>query len=42
VQGGADEWAGTELLDRLTALPLVNYASEFDPNELKYKENLIF
>lgn len=42
VQGGADDWAGTELLDRLTALPLVQYASEFDPNELKYKENLIF
>lgn len=42
VQGGTDEWAGTELLDRLAALPLVNYASEFDPNELKYKENLIF
>jgi len=42
VQGGADEWAGIELLDRLTALPLVQYASEFDPNELKYKENLIF
>jgi hypothetical protein len=42
VQGGADEWAGIELLDRLTALPSVQYASEFDPNELKYKENLIF
>ena len=42
VQGGDDEWAGIELLDRLTALPLVQYASEFDPNELKYKENLIF
>ena len=42
VQGGNDEWAGTELLDRLTALPAVQYASEFDPQELKYKENLIF
>lgn len=42
VQGGADELAGTELLDRLTALPTVQYASEFDPYELKYKENLIF
>jgi len=42
VQGGADELAGTELLDRLTATPVVQYASEFDPYELKYKENLIF
>jgi hypothetical protein len=42
VYGGADELAGTELLDRLTALLHVRYASEFDPQELKYKENLIF
>jgi hypothetical protein len=42
VLGGTDELAGVELLDRLTALPTVQYASEFDPNELKYKENLIF
>ena len=42
VYGGTDELAGTELLDRLTALPVVQYASEFDPQELKYKENLIF
>ncbi|MGI4742339.1 MAG: IPExxxVDY family protein [Janthinobacterium lividum] len=42
VQGGADELAGVELLDRLTALSAIQYASEFDPNELKYKENLIF
>ena len=42
VQGGADELAGVELLDRLTALPPIQYASELDPQELKYKENLIF
>ena len=42
VQGGEDELAGTELLDRLTALPAVQYASELDANELKYKENLLF
>ena len=42
VQGGTDELAGTELLDRLTALPVVQYASEFVPQELKYKENFIF
>ncbi|RZK23965.1 MAG: IPExxxVDY family protein [Hymenobacter sp.] len=42
VYEGADEWAGTELLDRLTALSGIRYASEIDPYELKYKENLIF
>jgi hypothetical protein len=42
VFGGADELAGTELLDRLTAQAAVRYASEIDPYELKYKENLIF
>ncbi len=42
VQGGTDELTGTELLDRLTALPVVQYASEFAPTELKYRENLIF
>ena len=42
VCGGEDELAGTELLDRLTTLPAVQYASELDANELKYKENLIF
>ena len=42
VHGGVDELAGTALLDRLTALSTVQYASEFDPAELKYKENLIF
>ena len=42
VQGGTDELAGTELLDRLTALPVVQYASELAPQELKYRENLIF
>jgi len=42
VVGGADELAGTELLDRLTALAAVRYASEIDPNELKYKENFFF
>ncbi|RZK37917.1 MAG: IPExxxVDY family protein [Hymenobacter sp.] len=42
VQGGEGELAGTELLDRLTALATVQYASELDPNDLKYKENLFF
>lgn len=42
VFGGADELAGIELLDRLTAQGAVRYASEIDPNELKYKENLFF
>lgn len=42
VQGGEDGLSGTELLDRLTALPPVHYASELEPDELKYKENLFF
>ena len=42
IQGGEGDMAGTELLDRLTALGAVQYASELDPNELKYKENLFF
>jgi hypothetical protein len=42
VFGGADELAGTELLDRLTALVPVRYASEIDPYELKYKDNFFF
>lgn len=42
VVGGEGSMAGTELLDRLTALATVQYASELDPNELKYKENLFF
>lgn len=42
VEGGEGELAGTELLDRLTALGAVQYASELDPNDLKYKENLFF
>ena len=42
VQGGADELAGIELLDRLTALVPVRYASEIDPYELKYKDNFFF
>ncbi|MGI4834787.1 MAG: IPExxxVDY family protein [Janthinobacterium lividum] len=42
IEGGEGELAGTELLDRLTALGAVQYASELDPNDLKYKENLFF
>ena len=33
---------GATLLNRLTALPDVQYACQFDPNELEYKENLLF
>lgn len=41
VTNGCGELAGPALLGRLTALAAVQYAAQFDPNTLKYKENLI-
>ena len=41
VCNGSDELAGEALAARLTALPQVQYVCQFDPNTLKYKENLI-
>jgi len=41
VTNGGDELAGAALVARLTALAAVQYATQFDPNTLKYKENLI-
>lgn len=41
VTNGGDELAGATLVARLTALAPVKYATQFDPNTLKYKENLI-
>jgi hypothetical protein len=41
VTNGADQLADNELLRCLTALDAVQYASQFDPNTLKYKENLM-
>ncbi|QIX62435.1 IPExxxVDY family protein [Hymenobacter lutimineralis] len=42
VSNGTGSLAGEELLARLTDLPTVQYACQFDPNSLKFKENLLF
>jgi hypothetical protein len=41
VSNGAGPLVGDELVQLLTALPQVQYVCQFDPNTLKYKENLI-
>ncbi|ALW83662.1 hypothetical protein AUC43_00200 [Hymenobacter sedentarius] len=41
VSNGCGALADDELLQQLTALDAVQYACQFDPNTLKYKENLI-
>lgn len=41
VSNGTDALAAGALLRQLAALPQVQYACQFDPNTLKYKENLI-
>jgi hypothetical protein len=41
VTNGSDGLAGDVLVSRLTALDAVQYVCQFDPNTLKYKENLI-
>ncbi len=41
VSNGSGALADDELLHRLTSLAAVQYACQFDPNTLKYKENLI-
>lgn len=42
VCNGSGALAATELVEQLTALPVVQYVCQFDPNELKFKENLLF
>ena len=42
VNNGSGELSGEALLTQLTALPVVQYACQFDPNSLKFKENLLF
>ena len=41
VSNGSGSLADDALLQQLTALNVVQYACQFDPNTLKYKENLI-
>lgn len=42
VSNGTGMLAADSLLAQLTALPVVQYACQFDPNSLKFKENLLF
>ncbi|QIL77199.1 MULTISPECIES: IPExxxVDY family protein [Hymenobacter] len=42
VSNGSGALAASELIEQLTALPAVQYVCQFDPNELKFKENLLF
>ena len=41
VSNGSGDLADEALLQHLVALNVVQYACQFDPNSLKYKENLI-
>ena len=41
VSNGSGELADEALLQQLVALDVVQYACQFDPNSLKYKENLM-
>ena len=41
VSNGSGILADDDLLQQLTALDAVQYACQFDPNSLKYKDNLI-
>lgn len=42
VSNGTGALTPEELLVQLTALPEVQLVSQFDPNDLKFKENLLF
>ena len=41
VSNGSGDLADEALLQQLVALDVVQYACQFDPNSLKYKENLM-
>ena len=41
VSNGTGALADDELMQQLTALNAVQYVCQFDPNSLKYKENLM-
>ncbi|MBT9394016.1 IPExxxVDY family protein [Hymenobacter sp. NST-14] len=42
INNGAGLPPAEELIQQLTALPQVQLVSQFDPNDLKFKENLLF
>ena len=42
ITGAAEEDSQQELLSRFKRVPLIQYVQKFDPNSLKFKENLMF
>ena len=42
ITGALTEFYQQELLGRFKLLPIVQYVKKFDPNSLKFKENLMF
>ena len=42
MSGGVADGSSLELLNRFKLVPLIQYVKKFDPNSLKFKENLMF
>jgi len=42
ITGALTEFYQQELLNRFKLVPLIQYVKKFDPNSLKFKENLMF
>jgi len=42
ITGALTEFYQQELLGRFKRLPIIQYVKKFDPNSLKFKENLMF
>lgn len=42
ISNGTGSLTGHEIVERLTTLADVQYVCQFDPNELQFKENLLF
>jgi len=42
ITGALTEFYQQELLGRFKLLPIIQYVKKFDPNSLKFKENLMF
>lgn len=42
VSGALSRFCQEELMQQLNVVPLVQYVRQFDPNELQFKDNLIF
>ena len=42
ISGALSDFYQQELLNRFKLVPIIQYANKFDPNSLKFKENLMF